>query len=52
MLLTVADTPFAALPILEFDDHMLCQTKAIARYLAHKYGPYPFICLYQYSEPA
>lgn len=29
--------PFGMLPILEFDGNVLCQSKAIARYLAHKY---------------
>lgn len=29
--------PFGLLPILQFDGNILCQSKAIARYLAHKY---------------
>jgi len=32
--------PFGMLPILEVDGHVLCQSKAIARYLAHKYSEY------------
>ena len=39
-LLYVAEVPFGLLPILEFDGHVLCQSKAIARYLAHKYSEY------------
>ena len=39
-LFYVAEMPFGMLPILEVDGHVLCQSKAIARYLAHKYSEY------------
>lgn len=37
-MLYISDTPFGALPILEFDGLALAQSLAIARYLAREFG--------------